>query len=77
MLDTYIRQVVNTLYHPVGTARMGHADDPLAAVDADGTVYGVESLAVADASIMPTSPRANTNLTCLMIAERLSDRLRS
>lgn len=66
-----IRRNVLHYYHPVGTCRMGRADDSNAVVDAHGKVYGVENLYVADASIMPTIPRANTNLPALVVAERI------
>ena len=49
---------------------------PEAVVDQEGRVRGVEGLRVADASIMPTIPRANTNLTCIMIGERVADWLK-
>jgi 5-(hydroxymethyl)furfural/furfural oxidase len=52
---------------------MGRADDPNAVVDAHGSVYGVEGLRVADASIMPSIPAANINLTTMMIAEKIAD----
>jgi choline dehydrogenase len=58
-------------YHPVGTCRMGPASDPMAVVDASGTVHGCGNLTVADASIMPTIPRANTNLPTLALAEKI------
>jgi len=60
-------------YHPTGTCRMGAADDGGAVVDPQCRVIGVDGLRVADASIMPAAPRANTNLTVVMIAEKLSD----
>ena len=53
-------------------AGWARADDPGAVVDPVGRVHGVEDLRVADASIMPTVPRANTNLPTLMIAEKLA-----
>ena len=59
-------------YHPVGTCKMGPESDPDAVVDARGKVYGVDNLYVADASIMPIVPRANTNLPALMVAERVA-----
>jgi choline dehydrogenase len=62
-------------YHPVGTCKMGPISDPEAVVDASGRVHGTDNIFVADASIMPTIPRANTNLPALMIAERTVDRL--
>ncbi|MGA1371432.1 MAG: GMC family oxidoreductase [Pseudomonadales bacterium] len=64
-------------YHPCGTARMGPATDRQAVVDEWGRCHGVEGLAVADASIMPFVPRANTNLTCIMIGERVGEWLRT
>jgi choline dehydrogenase len=70
VMEAYLGLTVSPLYHPVGTARMGPADDPDAVVDQYGRVHGVEGLNVLDASIMPSIPRANTNLTCIMIAER-------
>ncbi len=58
-------------YHPVGACKMGPASDSSAVVDPAGRVHGVEGLYVVDASIMPTIPRANTNLPTLMLAERI------
>lgn len=59
-------------YHPVGTCKMGVAADPDAVVDARGRVHGIENLFVADASIMPVIPRANTNIPALVVAERIA-----
>ncbi len=59
-----------TIFHPVGTAKMGPAADPMAVVDARLRVHGVEGLRVVDASIMPTITSGNTNSPTLMIAER-------
>ncbi|MBU4434144.1 MAG: GMC family oxidoreductase N-terminal domain-containing protein [Alphaproteobacteria bacterium] len=64
------RQLATTIFHPVGTARMGLADDPMAVVDARLRVIGVEGLRVADASVMPTIVSGNTNTPTLMIAEK-------
>ena len=61
---------VDTYHHPVGTCRMGPADDPGAVVDAQARAHGIEGLWVVDASIMPTIPAANTNLPTIMVAER-------
>ena len=58
-------------FHPVGACKMGPASDPAAVVDPTGRAYGAEGIYVADASIMPAVPRANTNLPTLMVAERI------
>jgi choline dehydrogenase len=69
-LDDAVRRACGSGYHPCGTVPMGSA------VDAHGRVRGVEGLHVADASIMPTVPSANTNLPTLMIGERFGEWLR-
>jgi choline dehydrogenase len=65
-----------TIFHPVGTCRMGPDSDPRAVVDARLRVRGVQALRVVDASIMPTITSGNTNSPTLMIAERGSDMIR-
>ncbi|MGQ0603182.1 MAG: GMC family oxidoreductase [Anaerolineales bacterium] len=60
-------------FHPVGTCKMGPASDPMAVVDALGNVHGFDNLYVADTAIMPTIPRANTNIPVLVVAERIVD----
>jgi 5-(hydroxymethyl)furfural/furfural oxidase len=75
-LEQWIGQHAVPFYHPVGTCRMGGADDSFAVTSPKGQVYGVEGLYVVDASIMPTVPRANTNLTTIMLAEKMADHLR-
>lgn len=59
-------------FHPVGTCKMGPESDPAAVVDARGKVHGVDNLYVADASIMPVIPRANTNIPALVVGERIA-----
>jgi choline dehydrogenase len=71
-LGAILREQITTCYHPAGTAPMGAAGDERAVVDAEGRVHGIDGLRVVDASIMPTSVRSNTNLTCVMLAERIA-----
>jgi len=71
-LSEHIRTNIAGTFHVSGTCRMGAADDPDTVVDPAGRVRRVEGLRVADASIMPTIPRANTNLPTIMIAEKLA-----
>jgi choline dehydrogenase len=75
-LEAYLRANVSHLVHPVGTCKMGPATDPMAVVDQHGRVHGVPGLRVADASIMPDLVRANTNLTAIMIGERVAALMR-
>ena len=75
-LDAWIRAKSETIYHPVGTCRMGAAGDPLAVVDDQLRVQGIAGLRVIDASVMPTLVGGNTNAPTIMIAERASDLLR-
>jgi len=76
-LRVFLRERVSHLVHPVGTCKMGPASDPMAVVDASGRVHGLSGLRVADAAIMPTIPRANTNLTAIMIGERIADLMKA
>jgi choline dehydrogenase-like flavoprotein len=59
-----------TIFHPVGTAKMGTVNDPMAVVDERLRLYGVGGLRVADASVMPTITSGNTNTPTAMIAEK-------
>jgi choline dehydrogenase len=70
-LRAYIRSYASTVYHPVGTCKMG--SDPLAVVDAQLRVHGIAGLRVADASIMPSIVNGNTNAPAIMIGEKLAE----
>lgn len=74
--DCYIRQYTMTIYHLSCTAKMGPASDPMAVVDPQLRVYGVEGLRVIDASIMPTVSNGNINAPVIMIAEKGSDMIK-
>jgi 5-(hydroxymethyl)furfural/furfural oxidase len=71
-LAAHIRENVAGTFHPVGTCRMGGANDRDAVVDSEGRVRGIAGLRVIDASIMPTAPRGNTNIPTIMVAEKIS-----
>jgi 5-(hydroxymethyl)furfural/furfural oxidase len=71
-LAEHITKNVAGMFHPVGTCRMGRADDPDAVVDAAGRVHGIGGLRVVDASIMPSLPRGNTNIPTIMLAEKIA-----
>ncbi len=74
-LTAHIRQRADTIYHPVGTCKMGV--DPMAVVDPQLRVHGIEGLRVVDASVMPTIIGGNTNAPTIMIAERAADFMRA
>jgi choline dehydrogenase-like flavoprotein len=72
-LDQWMMREIGTSHHVSSTCKMGPGSDSMAVVDQYGRVHGVEGLRVADASIMPDCVRANTNVTCMVIGERIAD----
>ena len=73
LFGEWIARSSGTAFHMCGTVPMGPEGDPDAAVDGRGRVRGVSGLWVADASVFPTIPSANTNLTALMLGERFGE----
>ncbi|MEL6681579.1 MAG: choline dehydrogenase [Pseudomonadota bacterium] len=72
-LDDFIRSHVESAYHPCGTCKMGAADDPMAVVDPQARVLGVEGLRVADSSIFPRITNGNLNAPSIMVGEKVAD----
>ncbi|MBT2407887.1 GMC family oxidoreductase N-terminal domain-containing protein [Streptomyces sp. ISL-87] len=75
-LAALVRAQASTLFHPVGTCRMGGGEDDLAVVDAHLRVRGVDALRVVDASVLPNVPRGHTHAPCVMLGERAADLIR-
>lgn len=69
-ISAYVRTTANTVYHPVGTCRMGAVEDDAAVVDPSLHVRGLDNVRVADASIFPSIVSTNPSLTCMMIGEK-------
>jgi 5-(hydroxymethyl)furfural/furfural oxidase len=72
-LEAFVRKAAIGVWHASCSCRMGRADDPMAVVDTQGRVKGVQGLRVVDASIFPVVPCANTNFPTLMTAEKIAD----
>jgi choline dehydrogenase len=72
-IDAFIRQRVESAFHPCGTCRMGDVADPFAVVDAGTRVIGMNGLRVVDSSIMPRITNGNLNAPTIMIGEKASD----
>jgi choline dehydrogenase/4-pyridoxate dehydrogenase len=72
-LDTHIRATAISVHHPLGTCKMGVASDPMAVVDGELRVFGIDGLRVVDASVMPDLVGGNINAPVIMIAEKASD----
>jgi 5-(hydroxymethyl)furfural/furfural oxidase len=77
LTDAEILAASGTMFHPSCTCAIGRANDPMAVVDPECRVYGVAGLRVADASVMPSVPSANTNFPTIMISERVADFIRA
>ena len=74
-LDATIRDHAESAYHPCGTARMGHANDPMAVVDPLCRVIGVDNLRVADSAIFPRITNGNLNAPSIMVGEKAADHI--
>jgi choline dehydrogenase len=74
-IDAFLREHVESAYHPCGTCRMGRASDPLAVVDPEARVIGVQGLRVADSSVFPQVTNGNLNAPSIMVGEKTADHL--
>jgi len=75
-IDAFIREKVESAYHPSCTCKMGSVSDPMAVVDKEARVIGVEALRVVDSSIMPSITTGNLNAPTIMLAEKAADHIR-
>ena len=74
-IDQWVKQNVESAYHPAGTCRMGSPDDPQSVVDPDCRVLGIQNLRVVDASVFPSLPNGNINAPVIMVAEKMADKI--
>ena len=74
-IDAFVRAKVESAYHPSCSNRMGSRDDPMAVVDPEARVIGLESLRVVDSSIMPSITTGNLNAPTIMLAEKAADHI--
>ena len=74
-IDAFVREKVETAFHPSGTCKMGRQDDPMAVVDAETRVIGIDGLRVVDSSIMPSITTGNLNAPTIMLAEKAADHI--
>ncbi len=72
-IDAWVKENVESAYHPAGTCKMGVAEDQFAVVDKNCCVHGLKNLRVVDASIFPTLPNGNINAPVIMVAEKMAD----
>jgi choline dehydrogenase len=72
-IDAFVRETVESAYHPCGTCRMGAEDDEMAVIDPHMRVIGIQGLRVVDSSVFPTIPNGNLNAPTIMVAERAAD----
>jgi choline dehydrogenase len=72
-IDAFVRETVESAYHPCGTCRMGATDDEMAVIDPQMQVRGLQGLRIVDSSVFPTAPNGNLNGPTMMVAERAAD----
>jgi choline dehydrogenase len=75
-IDAFVRERVESAYHPSGACKVGSPADPSAVVDPETRVIGVEALRIADSSIMPSITNGNLNAPTIMLAEKAADMIR-
>src|SRR6202012_811007 len=75
-IDAFVREHVESAYHPSCTCKMGDENDPLAVVNSQAQVRGLEGLRVVDSSIMPSITTGNLNAPTIMLAEKSADHIR-